>query len=429
VRSVAAKPATEIANSTAVFGPISPFVARHATMSAVFRRRPRPSDRPIFRTRFMRAGVYYVLAILAMGVASGARPNNLLIWVFSALIAAFLVSGVVSGFMMLGVRGVRIEPRRGRVGEPLVIRYELRNRARFLPVYDVAIAENVDRTRLEAAGDAWVLHVGPGDVVHAEAVFRPLRRGPVRLGGFELASTFPFGLLKKVLRFTQQGDVLIHPEIRPIRDDLLVRVTARAAGGDRMSRSGGGADDFFGIREYRPGDSIRHIAWKRLAGTGKLATIERGRAVPPRLRVLLDLRAPTDRLRVAEGEDPRALEERAIVLAASFISLADRLGYEYALSVAGVAIPAVPLRKGHFHREKIMSLLATIDLDAARVPGNGLSTSDERAMLVCIHPDRADASIAPDASWHFTARQYESVVARGPAADRGAPEPKEAVSG
>jgi hypothetical protein len=144
--------------------------------------------------------------------------------------------------------------------------------------------------------------------------------------------------------------------------------------------------------------------------------------------VLLDLRASTDSLRVVEGEDPRALEERAIVLAASFISLADRLGYEYALSVAGVAIPAVPLRKGHFHREKIMSLLATIDLDAARVPGNGLSTSDERAMLVCIHPDRADASIAPDASWHFTARQYESVVARTPAAEPRTPAAKGAAS-
>lgn len=378
----------------------------------MFLRRQRSHDRPTFSTRFMRAGVYYVAAILAMGVASGTRPNNLLIWVFSALIAALLVSGVLSGFTMMSVRALRIEPRRGRVGEPLVIRYEIRNRSRLLPAYDLSVTEQVDQSHLSRAGDGWALHVGPGDTLHAEAVFRPIRRGVVRLERFEVSTTFPFGLLRKVLRFSQRGEVLIHPEIKPIRPDLFTQVTARSAGGDRLSREGGGSDDFFGVREYRPGDSVRQIAWKRLAGTGRLATIERSRAVPPRVRVLLDLRVPTNQLRMGEGENPRALEERAIVIAASFLALADRLGYEYALSVAGIDIPAVALRNGHFHREKLMSLLAAIDLDAPRSGGNGLAASDERSALVCVHPDRADTSIAPSGAWHFTARQLDDVLLR-----------------
>ena len=370
----------------------------------------RDPDRPRYRTRFMRAGVVYVFAIAVMGIASGARPNNLIIWVFSAMIAALLVSGFLSGFMMTPLRATRIEPRRGRVGEPLLIRYELSNRSRFIPSYDLAVTESVDTKMLEPAGQAWALHVGPGDTVHAEAVFRPLRRGAAQLRSFEVASTFPFGLLRKIVRITARGEVLIHPEILPIRADLLARVTSGAFGGQRLSQKGGGNDDFFGVREYRSGDSIRSVAWKRLAGTGQIATIERGRAVPPRVRVLLDLRTPTASLRTAPGEDARTLEERAIVLAASTIALADRLGYEYALSVAGLAVPPVALRKGHFHREKIMSLLAAIDLDQPRVPGNGLSSSDERASLVCVHPDRADTAIAPDSAWHFTARQIDTLV-------------------
>ena len=107
----------------------------------------------------MRAGVYYVAAILAMGVASGTRPNNLLILVFSALIAALLVSGVLSGFTMMSVRALRIEPRRGRVGEPLVISYEIRNRSRLLPAYDLSVTEQVDQSHLSRAGDGWALHV------------------------------------------------------------------------------------------------------------------------------------------------------------------------------------------------------------------------------------------------------------------------------
>lgn len=370
----------------------------------------RDPDRPRYRTRFLKAGVVYVIAILVMGIASGARPNNLIIWVFSAMIAALLASGILSGLMMTPLRTTRLEPRRGRVGEPLLIRYEIANRSRFRPAYDLTVVESVDARMLEPAGNAWVMHVGPGDVVHAEAVFRPVRRGPVNLAGFEVSTTFPFGLLRKIVRVSRRGELLVHPEILPIRADLLARVASGAFGGQRLSQRGGGDDDFFGVREYRSGDSIRHIAWKRLAGTGQVASIERGRAVPPRVRVLLDLRTPTASLRPAPGEDARTLEERAIVIAASTIALADRLGYEYALSVAGVGIPAVTLRKGHFHREKIMSLLAALDLDAPRVAGNGLSSSDERATLVCVHPDRADPSIAPESAWHFTARQLDALL-------------------
>jgi uncharacterized protein (DUF58 family) len=244
-------------------------------------------------------------------------------------------------------------------------------------------------------------------------VLRPLRRGLLRLRVFEASTTFPFGILRKRLLFTQPGEVLIQPEVRELRDDLLARVTAGGIGGHRLSRDPGGSDDFFGVREYRAGDSIRSIAWKRLAGTGELATIERSRSVPPRLRILVDLRTPTGELRVAEGESARDLEERAIVLVASFAALAERLGYEHAVSVVGFDFPSIALRRGYFHRERIMSMLASIDLDGSRTKGSGLSASDERATVLVVHPDRVDLSVAPDAAWHFTARQFDVLVKAG----------------
>ncbi len=369
-----------------------------------------PLARPKRRTRIVTAGIVYTAIVLVIGLAAGTRPNNLLIWIFSCLLAAMLASGVVSGFMMMPLRAVRIEPRRGRVGEPLVVRYEITNTSRFVPAFDLHVSERALPASLETAGNAWVLHVGPRDRVHAEAVFRPRARGVLRLDAFEVTSTFPFDLLRKVLIFEQSVEVLVHPEVRALRAEVLSRVTAGGLGGQRLSSHAGGTDDFFGVREYRSGDSVRQIAWKRLAGTGKLATIERSRSVPPRVRILLDLRRATKDLRTMEGENPRVLEERAIVFAASFLALADRLGYEFALSVAGVEMPPVGLRKGHFHREKLMSLLASIDLDLPRTSGNGLAQSDERATIIVLHADRAETDLAPSDSWHFTARQLEQCV-------------------
>jgi hypothetical protein len=88
------------------------------------------------------------------------------------------------------------------------------------------------------------------------------------------------------------------------------------------------------------------------------------------------------------------------------------MGYEYALCVAGFDIPPVTLRKGHFHREKLLSLLAAIDLDASRGKGNGLGTSEERATVIVVHPDRTNLDVAPADAWHFRAREMEALLQR-----------------
>ena len=71
---------------------------------------------PRRRTRIVSTGVVFVVVVLVVGLAAGGRPNNLLVWVFSAMLASLLVSGIVSGFMLLGLRATRVVPRRGRVG-------------------------------------------------------------------------------------------------------------------------------------------------------------------------------------------------------------------------------------------------------------------------------------------------------------------------
>jgi uncharacterized protein (DUF58 family) len=163
---------------------------------------------------------------------------------------------------------------------------------------------------------------------------------------------------------------------------------------------------------------VRQIAWKRVALGQGIVSIERSSSSPPRIRVVLNLRTPTDRLKIATpGPTARELEERAIALAASLVALADREGYEVGLSVLGLVderlpSPRSPLRRGHWHVEKLMTTLAAIDLDARRDETAKLPDSDrDRAIVVAVHPDRAAPSIAPDGSWHFVATQLETLLA------------------
>lgn len=383
-------------------------------------------------------GLLYVGLTLFVGVAAANRPNNLLVWVFGAMLAAVLISGIVSGGMLMGVRGKRFDPRRAVVGEPLIVRYALTNQSRWWPAFNLHIEERPTRGRAGGTpwqsaakpAEGWVLHVGPGDTVHGEVVLFPERRGRFLFDRFRVATTFPFGLVRKSVSFDQRTEFLVHPRVLPLRPDLLGSLTRGGLGGFRLSSKAGPGEDYFGVREYRPGDSIRQIAWKRVALGQGMVSIERSSSTPPRVRVVLNLRTPTAKLRVADGgPSPRDLEERAIEIGASLVALAAAQGYEVGLTVLGFADPqpgeaagdAVsaarrpsPIRRGHWHVEKLMSMLAAVDLDAPRVEDARLPESDrDRAVIVVVHPDRAAPTIAPEAAWHFIATQTESLLVDG----------------
>lgn len=373
--------------------------------------------RRIYQLPWAGAG-YFVITIL-LGVAAAYRPNNLLVWTFAAMLAGVIVSGVISGGMLVRLRVTRLDPRPGRVGEPLTIRYAIRNLARWWPLFDLTVVEAAvpGAHGWSSAGrmaPAWLLHAGPGETAHVEGVIVPTRRGRFRFEAMHATSAFPFGLLRKIVVFRQPNEVLVLPAIRALKPGVLRLLAPRGMGGVRTSSRAGPGEDFLGVREYRPGDSPRQIAWRRRAGLDELATIERSTQAPPRLRVLLDLSRPTAQLRVEPGADAatraRALEENAITLAASLLAAADRDGYEYALDVIGLDAPRTLLRRGHWHLQRLMVLLASIDLDEARAL-RARAERDERAALVVIHVDRVDAGDDRPGALHLAATRLEDLCA------------------
>ena len=389
------------------------------------------------------AALYVGLAVL-VGIAAANRPNNLLVWIFGLLIALVLASGLLSGVVLMRVRITRLDPRHGRVGEPLVVRYAVTNAARFLPLFSLHLEEVAGEGPEDASrhlrpvapwkGDAWIMHVGPRETVHGEAVMWPTRRGRIRFGAVRGWSSFPLGLLRKSVTLRQEHFTLIYPRLLPLRADLLRSITPGGPGGLRLSRRSGSGEDYFGMREYKPGDSVRQIAWRRTAVLDQPITIERTRPSPPRVRVVLNLQRPTDQLRFPEGEaaSGRDLEETAIAIAASLIQLAERHGFEVGLTVLGLPDRPSPLRRGHWHVQKLLGSLAGLDLDQPRssTPPPGAADA-ERAGMVVVSPDRADPTIgASDAGpamrldaegvLHLTARQVDSLIDRAAARERGA---------
>jgi uncharacterized protein (DUF58 family) len=353
-------------------------------------------------------GLLYLVLVVLVAVAAANRPSNLLIWVFAAMLSGVLLSGILSGQPLMGVLAERSVPRTGRVGEPLVVRYSITNASRIWPLFALFVRE------LDAPGcaRAFVQHVGPRELVTAEGIQWPARRGPLRLGAFRIETVFPFGLLMKSIRFDASSECLVLPRTVRLGDRAFAALVQGMVPGPLSAGRAGSGGDFLGIREYRPGDSMRHVAWRRSAGGGGLAVVERSMDAPRRLRVAIDLRRPTAELRTGSPDlSPRDLEEDAIILAASVLSEAERAGFETRLCVLGLPSPEIPLRRGAWHLQRQLGVLAALDLDSVRSAADALGDDQGGAGTVVVHVDRADPSVAAAGAAHVVAAQLALLTA------------------
>jgi len=115
--------------------------------------------------------------------------------------------------------------------------------------------------------------------VPASAVMRedvpvvPSRRGRESGGGFVLDSLGPLGLGRRRLRIPLPWDVVVYPPLVSMRLRASVADALRRRDvGTKAIRQLGEGRLFESLREWRPGDDLRHIDWKATARRRKVIT-------------------------------------------------------------------------------------------------------------------------------------------------------------
>ena len=267
------------------------------------------------------AGAAVLLSFLAGGgVASVAAPLGAL--ALGALAASWTRFGSIAvegpGHFATSV---------GRVAPlPLLVRHE----GRFGTLCDVEIAAG------HAAGDgavprplAVVAALRPGEERRVPAAARFARRGEFDGLPLRLRTSAPFGLVETTKTVRLRTQVLVGPRVLPVR-----RAGADAVhqGRSRDARARRGAEvELYALREWRAGESQRHVHWPLSAKRGRLLRRElRGEDQPP-VRVVLDARATS----VGEGvgRRDRRVFESAVTLAVSLVRAHARAGREVSFDV------------------------------------------------------------------------------------------------
>lgn len=172
------------------------------------------------------------------------------------------------------------------------------------------------------------------------------RRGWLRPGRLTLANRQPLGLFRAWSYIHLDWACLVYPQPEAAAPSL-------PEAPDQLSDSGqqaAGQDDFFALREHRPGDSPRHVAWRQAARDDILRTKQY--AGGSRRRVWLDYAALPSSLQ----REARLARLTAWVLAAA----ADDVDW-------GLRLPGqeLPLQRGDAHRDACLRLLALFGSDEA----------------------------------------------------------------
>jgi uncharacterized protein (DUF58 family) len=159
-------------------------------------------------------------------------------------------------------------------------------------------------------------------------------RGHYRFGPLNVFTRFPLGLLKASLRMKSFQRLTVYPRLGRLQPDWLHRLDTERCGVQQTHRRQGPIDgDYYGLREWRSGDSRRWIHWRTSAKLGKLAVRQFEQQLNRDLILVLDLWLPKS---AAVTDDDRGRVELAISLAATLIDDSCRHGGgRLAIAIAG----------------------------------------------------------------------------------------------
>ena len=174
-------------------------------------------------------------------------------------------------------------------------------------------------TLFEATPTAPIPELKPNDQHTAQISLTPIKRGVIELSDIRLCLQDPLGLLQKCRPNPSSFDTItILPRRYSIPPMTLGGNAQLQSGGNTVANTQGQSGDFTSIREYKPGDPIKHIHWKSWARTGKPIVKEYENLTLPRYALALDTFGTTYQSDQATQLDQFHSFEDAVSIAASF---------------------------------------------------------------------------------------------------------------
>jgi uncharacterized protein (DUF58 family) len=188
-------------------------------------------------------------------------------------------------------------------------------------------------------------------------------RGAYLFHSVQVEATDSLGLTSRIQVVPAPGQLFVFPDVRHLKSAPIRPHRTRVYAGSIPSRAGGGGTEFFGVREYQPGDSPRAINWHASARhMDSLYSNEYQQERVADVAIVLDAR---ERANLFHG--PHSLFEHSVSAAAALTDMFIAQGNRVGLLVYGSYLTWTLPGYGKMQRERMMRSLAGASTGASTV--------------------------------------------------------------
>ncbi len=247
--------------------------------------------------RIEKSGWFIIGTALVFGIAAVNSGNNILYLAEALLLGLIIASGQIS---RRGLRAIRVElippdPPHARRLTKIRVRLSNVSKLWFLIGLDLQVTwerlqPEEPSPHLETAG--YEVHqtiIFPGDRRKVNLAWSFDNRGIYRLKELSIGTRGPFGWFYRQGFWDFPLEVIVYPE--PVSDTTFEFLrNAYESHPTRMVFHDPSGDEFYGLRDYMAGDSIRRIHWASSARRGTWQVRMMSKPVRPTTWIVLDRR-------------------------------------------------------------------------------------------------------------------------------------------
>lgn len=246
-----------------------------------------------------KAIIIFILTVAIFLIATNVQAG----WLFVIVAALLALLAVSFLFPMINVRNIEarlVTPPEVFEGETMPVQIDLLNRGRWPRYFFKLTGDLLDEP----------LSIGslpPGKTARFNSPYRCSKRGFYQQASLSLRSGFPFGIFYRESKSSCPTNLLVYPTYTEISSFPLLEAASYPGDVLHERRAKGVGYDYLGIREYRPGDSLRAVHWRSSARRGQLIVKEFEEELSSTVSIVLDL----------EREQASETLERGVKVAAS----------------------------------------------------------------------------------------------------------------
>jgi len=301
-----------------------------------------------------REGAGFIILIFAVGLGAIYTGNNFLYLVLSMCLSFLVVSGFLSELTLKKISVRSSLPPSVYAGDPFSIRISVANDKKYFSSYSLQITMMPNEaSRLEGTTGIYLFYMPPESVREKILIVKAIRRGLLRIKGFQISTSFPFGFFYKTKFLPMAEEAIVFPLIQPVKLPFLSDPSAEGQG---ILRHQGG--EIVALREYNEGDPVNAVHWKSSAKTGNLRVKEFLAGGEQSFTLFLNLHDPQTNRQVADS-----ILEKRVSEAASLAYNLIRRGDEVSLKTEDHI--QIPFGNTEPHLERIMRFLALAGLKEA----------------------------------------------------------------